>query len=185
MDESWGRCTVTTIPDSIVENLKTLSVQIVGEERPLAISGIQYGDRPWEVLKEWATRSSFEHSVALLHHPMTNEFSVTNVLGNGRPYPILPQYIEELRSLCKECSEESKNKFKSERNEGHQRSFLGGPGEYFYHAKYSWDTLAAHLQSPGTQYPLLSRLPPNAYICDMMFKYADCLITVSVYKESE
>jgi hypothetical protein len=134
---------------------------------------------------EWATRYNFEHTVILVNHPRTKELSVRTVLGNGKPYPILPQYLQELRSLCKECSDESQNVFNSE-NHGDadsQRSLFGFPGEYFYHGKYSWDTLTAKLQSPGAQYPLLSRLPPKAYICDIMYYYADCGISVSVYKK--
>jgi hypothetical protein len=169
-----------------LDQLKNFRVQIVGEERPLGLSQIRYGDEPWEILKEWATHCSFEHSVVLVHHPSTKDMSVTNLLGNGKPYPVLPQYLQELRSLCKKCSEESQKTFKSEvRIAGYQPSFRGGPGEYFYHGKYSWDTLTAHLQAPGAQYPLLSRLPPNAYICDIMYTYVDCGIVVSVYKRSE
>ncbi len=99
------------------------------------------------------------------------------MLGNGEPYPILPQYLQERRSLCKECSDDSQNKFNSE-NHGasFQRLLFGFPGEYFYHGKYSWDKLTAKLQSPGSRlgYPLLSSLPPKAYICDIMYSYADC-----------
>ncbi len=119
-----------TIPDKILENLRYLNVDIVCEERPLGISGIQYGDEPWKILMEWATQNNFEHTVILVSHPRTKESSVRTVLGNGKPYPILPQYLQELRSLCKECSNESQNVFNSE-NHGvdFQRSLFGFPGE--------------------------------------------------------
>lgn len=188
MDESWGRCTVNTIPDILVENLKKLGVEVIGEERPLAISQIQYEDEPWKILRKWATSTvgcDFQHSVVLAHYPKSKNFSVTNVLGSGRPNPVLPQFSMELRSLCRECSEISRKEFESKQIEGYQPFVYEECGEYFYHGKYSWDTLVTRLQSPGPQYPLLSRLPPRAYICDIMYNYADCAIFVSVFKTSE
>ncbi len=179
----WGRCTRRAIPDSILDNLKKFKVDIVGHERPLGISRIQYGDEPWKMLKEWATHCNCEHTAVLVHHPSTEENSVHVVLKKGKG--ILSDCIQELRSLCKECSDMSQNKFNSE---GHgadfQRSLFGLPGEYFFHGEFSWDTLISKLQSPGAQYPVLSSLPEKAYICDIIYNYADCGITVSVHKES-
>ncbi len=186
MDESWGRCTSTTIPDKILAKLKTFNVNIVGKERPLAIFQIRYGDDAWKILREWAIQSTFEHTVRLLFHPKTAENSVRDVLGNGKAYPIQAQYLQELRSLCKECSDESQNIMNScGHRAGCQRSLFNFPGEYFYHAKCSWDTIPAKLQSPSAQYPVLSRMPSKSYLCDMLFDYADCGICVSVYKDGE
>ncbi len=166
-----------------MENLRKLDVSIIGDERPFGISEIQYDDKPWKILMEWATQHNFEHTVIILNQPRTKELSVRTLLGKGKPYPILPQYLQELRSLCKECSEESQQVFNA-KNHGAdtQRSLFEFPGEYFYHGKYSWDTLTTKLQSPSAQYPLLSSLPPKAYICDIIYNYADCEIIVSVYK---
>jgi hypothetical protein len=111
----WGRCTRRAIPDSILDNLKKFKVDIVGHERPLGISLIQYGDEPWKMLKEWATHCDCEHTAVLVHHPSTKEKSVHVVLGKVNPYPVLSDFITGLRSLCKECSDMSQNKLEGSR----------------------------------------------------------------------
>ncbi len=183
MDESGGKCTTITVPDKIVMDLKNLNVQVIGEERPLSFPNIRYGDESWNILKKWAAQSSCEHSVVLAHHPSSAEHSVRNVLGNGNSI-ILAQYRNELRSLCEECSRASRNDVEPESQDAGLHGSKLGPGEHFYHGKYSWDTLPAKLQSSHAQYPLLSRMPPNAYLCDIMYHYPDCIFIVLVYKNS-
>jgi hypothetical protein len=190
MDESGGKCAVLTIPERIVMELRKLQVNVLGEQRPLALPDIRYGDEPWTILKKWAARSCCEHAVFLAHHPGSAGKSVRHVLGNGS-YQIVGQFRDELKSLCKECSEESREHRKDFQHEVPERLNSGscrsplGAGEHFYHGKYSWDTLPAKLQSPLSKYPLLSRMPENAYICDMMYQYPDCLIIVRVHKKSK
>ena len=107
-------------------DLKNLKVQVIGEDRPLEFPNIWYGDESWNVLKEWADRSSCEHSVVLVHHPSSAEHSVRNVLENVNS-KILAQYRNELRSLCKECSRKSRNDFEPESQDTGLRGSKLGP----------------------------------------------------------
>ena len=134
-------------------------------------------------MKEWAAQSSCEHSVVLVHHPSSAKPSVHKVLKNPNPQ-VLTQYQNELSSLCEEFSQKSRKDVMPESQDAGLRGSKLGPGEQFYHGKYSWDMLPAELQSPHAQYPLLSSMPPNAYLCDMMVHYPDCIIIVLVYKNS-
>ena len=166
-------CKVTTIPENVVTKLKEQeNVRIVSSEgkRPIAISGIRYGDENWSTLLEWAAPSLFQHVVSVVYHPKPDENWI-------RASPNLrAQYLGELKALCRECSLESITV---------AETVYGRHGDLFNHGKSSWTTLPAKLQEPGSMYPVLAAVRQGSYMCDIMYQYADCLITIAVYKNSQ